>query len=139
MKYKALATGVLCCLLSGMSMAEVMVVAHAKSDITAVDQATLKKLFLGKTAKIDGKKVTPVNLPDTHALKIEFDNKVVEKDPSQMKAYWANRIFTGKGKPLDQVSSEENLIEWLAENKDGIGYVGADAVNSKLKVLLTIP
>jgi hypothetical protein len=139
MKYKALATGMLCCLLSGMSMAEVMVVAHAKSDIAAVDQATLKKLFLGKTAKINGSKVRAVNLPDSHALKIEFDTKVVGKDPSKMKAYWANRIFTGKGKPLDQVSSEENMVVWLAENKDGIGYVGADAINSKLKVLLTIP
>lgn len=139
MKYKALATGMLCCLLSGMSMAEVMVVAHAKSDIAAVDQATLKKLFLGKTAKINGSKVRAVNLPDSNALKIEFDNKVVEKDPNKMKAYWANRIFTGRGKPLDQVSSEEKMVIWLAENKDGIGYLSADSINSKLKVLLTIP
>jgi len=139
MKYKALATGMLCCLLSGMSMAEVMVVAHAKSNIAAVDQATLKKLFLGKTAKINGSKVRAVNLPDSNALKIEFDTKVVGKDPSKMKAYWANRIFTGRGKPLEQVSSEENMVVWLAENKDGVGYLSADSISSKLKVLLTVP
>jgi len=139
MKYKALATGMLCCLLSGMSMAEVMVVAHAKSDLSAVDKATLKKLFLGKTTKINGAKVRAVNLPDSNDLKIEFDTKVVGKDPSKMKAYWANRIFTGKGKPLAQVSNEENMVVWLAENKDGIGYMSADSINSKLKVLLTVP
>jgi len=139
MKYKALTTGMLCCLLSGMSMAEVIVVAHAKSDIAAVDQDTLKKLFLGKTAKINGSQVRAVNLPDSDPLKIEFDEKVVGKDPGKMKAYWANRIFTGKGAPLDQVSSEDNMVVWLAENKDGIGYLSADSVNSKLKVLLTIP
>ncbi|MBL4608291.1 MAG: hypothetical protein JKY01_10765 [Pseudomonadales bacterium] len=139
MKYKALATGMLCCLFSGMAAAEIMVVAHSKSDIASVDQATLKKLFLGKTSKIGGMKVRAVNLPDSNALKLEFDEKVVNKNPNKMKAYWANRIFTGKGKPLDQVSSEENMIIWLAENKNGIGYVSADSVNSKLKVLLTIP
>lgn len=139
MKKKALAMGVLCCLLSGISMAEVMIVAHVKSDISAVDQATLKKLFLGKTSKINGNKVRAVNLPDDNALKLEFDEKVVGKNAKKMKSYWANRIFTGKGKPLDQVRSEESMVVWLAENKDGIGYLSADAINSKIKVLLTIP
>ena len=139
MNNKALATGILCCLLSGFAAAEVMVVAHAKSDIAAVDKAALKKLFLGKTAKLKGKKVRAVTLPDTNAIKVEFDSKVVGKDPGKMKAYWANRIFTGKGKPLDQVNSEEALLVWLSENKNGIGYMSADSISSKVKVLLTIP
>ena len=139
MNNKALATGILCCLLSGFSTAEVMVVTHAKSDIAAVDMAALKKLFLGKTAKLKGKKVRPVTLPDTNAIKIEFDSKVVGKDPGKMKAYWANRIFTGKGRPLDQVSSEEAMMVWLSENKNSIGYMSADSISSKVKVLLTIP
>jgi ABC-type phosphate transport system substrate-binding protein len=139
MKKNILTAGMFCCLLAGVSQAEVVVVAHAKSDIAAVDANVLKDLFLGKTSKVAGLEVRAVNLPDSSALKMEFDEKVVGKDAGKMKAYWSNRIFTGQGKPLDQVDNEAAMLEWLGNNKDGIGYMSAGAVNNKVKVLLTIP
>lgn len=139
MKHSKVLAGVFCCLLAGYSQAEIAVVAHAKSGIAAVDTATLKDLFLGKTSKINGVDVRPVNLSDSSPIKIEFDEKVVGKDAGKMKAYWSNRIFTGQGKPLDQVDNEAAILEWLGNNQDGIGYMSPGAVNNKVKVLLTVP
>ncbi|MBL4866238.1 MAG: hypothetical protein JKY67_07680 [Pseudomonadales bacterium] len=139
MKYKALTAGLLSFLLSGTALAEVMVVVHAKSEITAIDKKTLKKLFLGKTKKISGVVVTPINLPNDHALKIEFDQKALKKDPSRMTAYWSNMIFTGKGAPLDQVEDEAEMLRVLAKNRTSIGYMSAGAISEKVKVLVTIP
>lgn len=139
MKYKTIIVGMLCCLLSGFSLAEVMVVAHVKSNLSGVELKTLKKVFLGKTSKIAGMNVTAVTLPDANAIKIEFDQKALNKDPGKMKAYWSNRIFTGKGKPLAQVSDEAEMLKFLAADKSAVGYMSADALTSNVKVLLTIP
>ena len=139
MKYKTIVVGMFCCLLSGFSMAEVMVVAHVKSNLSSVDLKTLKKVFLGKTSKISGMKITAVTLPDANAIKVEFDQKVLKKDPGKMTAYWSTRIFTGKGKPLAQVQDESEMLKFLATNKSALGYMSADSLTSNVKVLLTIP
>ena len=139
MKKSKLLLGAFCSLLAVVSQAEVVVVAHAKSEISAVTNDQLKDLFLGKSSKIGATEVRPVNLSDSSPIKMEFDEKVVGKDAGKMKAYWSNRIFTGQGKPLDQVDNEAAMIEWLGNNQNGIGYMSAGAVNNKVKVLLTVP
>ena len=139
MKYKALTAGFLSFLLSGFVFAEVMVVVSAKSEIASVDSKTLKKLYLGKTKKIGGVAVNAINLLDTHPLKIEFDEKALKKNPGKMTAYWSNMIFTGKGAPLDQVETEEEMLNALRKDKLSIGYMSADTISEKVKVLITLP
>ena len=58
------------------------------------------------------------------------------KDASQIKAYWAKRVFTGKGTPPEIKPSESAVVRWVAGGSGRIGYVSAGAVDGSVRVLL---
>lgn len=55
-----------------------------------------------------------------------------------MKAYWAKFQYIGKGFPPRTVESDSDVIQWLLDNKNGIGYINRNSVTDDLKVLMII-
>ena len=66
---------------------------------------------------------------------IEFEQKILKKTSSQIKAYWSKRIFSGKGKPPKEVAAEHDIISLVAKNVDAIAYVEASSVTDAVKVI----
>ena len=101
-----------------------------------IGPTAVKQIFLGKSKAFpDGNKSYPINLSDSDKLRIKFDNDMLGKNPKQMKAYWSRLIFSGKAVPIDAVKSDSEVIEHVANNPGGIGYVKAESVNDKVKVI----
>lgn len=132
-------TGVLmsCVLMTALADAEVVVIGSPDIDVAALSEKTVRNLYLGKTVQLDnGTRVEVIDLPSGNAVRDEFYVKVIGKDPTQIRAYWAKRIFTGKGSPPETRFDENAVIKWVGEGSGRIGYVGAGAANDGVKVLM---
>ncbi|NNM51314.1 MAG: phosphate ABC transporter substrate-binding protein [Pseudomonadales bacterium] len=85
----------------------------------------VRNIFLGKVRSFpDGSTAIPVELKDGSTVREDFDQKILKKDDSQVRAYWAQMVFTGRATPPRMVDSEAELRELVAKNPNLIGYVG---------------
>ncbi len=109
------------------------------SNQTTLTQDDLVRMYTGKlSAFSDGSSAVPVNLADSVPLRADFDQKALGRSSSQVKAYWSKLVFTGKGTPPKEVASDSEVLTLVANNPNLIGYVSADVVSDKVKVLLTL-
>lgn len=117
--------------------AEVLVIGHPGIRLSGLSEERIRDLYLGKVVQLpDGSRAEIVDLPGGHPVRDEFYEKVIGKNASQIKAYWAKRVFTGKGSPPDVKSSEAAVVAWVAAAPGRIGYVSPAALNDSVKVLL---
>ncbi|WP_438862292.1 substrate-binding domain-containing protein [Neptunicella sp.] len=124
-------------LLSSIARADIAVIVHP-SNADAMDANDISKIFLGKSSSFPGgSKAVPVNQGEDQAARTEFDDKVLNKSASQLKAYWSKLLFTGKGSPPQNQANDSEVIALVASNPNIIGYVDAAAVNDSVKVVAT--
>lgn len=124
--------------MSFMLSANVAVIVHP-SNAAALSQDDINKIFTGRAKSFtDGKAAEPVNLAESVAIRADFDQKALGRSSSQMKAYWSKLVFTGKGTPLKEMASEQEVLDSVAKNPAAIGYVSAGAVTGNVKVALTL-
>jgi ABC-type phosphate transport system substrate-binding protein len=116
--------------------AEVAVIVSASNGNGALDQDTISRIFLGKTSNFpDGSQAIPVYQTEGSASREAFNDKVLGKSSSQLKAYWSRLIFTGKGTPPKESGSDADITALVAKNPNLVGYVDASAVDGSVKVV----
>jgi ABC-type phosphate transport system substrate-binding protein len=132
------ATRLMLCLLaiSVPAEADIVVIGNPEAGVESLDEQMISDLYLGRTVQIAGMRVKVTDLPIGHPARNEFYKNVLGKDPEQIRAYWAKRIFTGKGSPPGILPDEEAVVKWVSEAPGRIGYVRSEALDkSKVKVL----
>lgn len=116
--------------------AEISVVVSANNPNNSIDQATVGKIFLGKTKSFpDGSQAVPVDQDDGAAAREAFNSTVLGKSASQLKSYWSRLIFTGKGTPPKQSGNDAAVKQLVANNPNIIGYIDSSAVDASVKVV----
>lgn len=117
------------------TFAEVVVIVHP-DNTNQLDGAAVKRLFLGKEKKFpDGQPASPLNQTVDTATRQMFDEQVLERNSSQIAAYWSKLVFTGKGVPPKEVSGDAEVISSILQDANAIGYVHRDAVTGDVKVI----
>ena len=115
---------------------EVVAVVSARSAITSLNASQVADIFLGKTSRFpDGSPAVPVDLNEDSPAREKFYAQFTGKSPAQMKAHWSKIIFTGRGQPPMQVSTNAEAKKTIAENPNAIGYIDSSQVDSSVKVL----
>lgn len=116
--------------------ADVAVIVHPSNN-NAVDEAMVTKIYMGREKSfVDGSSVIPVSQLETSPVTNEFNEKVLKKTGSQLKAYWSKLVFTGKGTPPKEASSDEEVLKLVSSNPNLIGFVDASKVDASVKVVL---
>ncbi|GEK10382.1 phosphate ABC transporter substrate-binding protein [Pseudoalteromonas sp. McH1-7] len=119
---------------SQIALADIAVIVNTANN-TSVDEAVIKKLYLGKSKSFaDGSSANPVN-QDGNATFDEFNDKVIGKSSSQLNAHWSKLVFTGKGTPPKKLANDQAIIEFVSKNADAIGYIDASKVTDAVKVV----
>ncbi len=122
-------------LFSQFANAEIAVIVHP-SNANTVDEATISKIYLGREKSFaDGSAVIPMSLAESAAASATFNEKVLKKSSSQLKAYWSKLVFTGKGTPPKEVASDDEMVKLVAGNPSLMGYVDAAKVDASVKVV----
>lgn len=118
------------------AFAEVAIIVNPANNATASSE-DIQRLFLGKTKNFpNGSDAAPFNLKEGNAAREAFNQAILSKNESQVKAYWSQLVFTGKGTPPKEAADEDEMKKWVAGNPNAIGYIDASKVDGSVKVLL---
>lgn len=126
-------------LLGQASMAQVAVVVGAQSGAAPLSTEQASALFLGKADQLPGSgAVTLLDQPESAAVREQFYTKVTGKSASQVKAAWSRLVFSGKATLPKELASSAEVKKALASNPKAVGYIEKSAVDSSVKVLLSV-
>jgi ABC-type phosphate transport system substrate-binding protein len=129
----------LCLSAAPVALAEVVVVASAKSAVGALTADQVSNIFLGRANMVPGSEnAVALDLPEASPLREEFYNKAAGRNPSQLKAYWSKQIFTGKGRPPKELADSQAVKQAVVANPMMLGYIDKSAVDASVKVILDV-
>ena len=133
-----LLSAVILILLTFPAQAGTSVIVHPSNSFSlTADDVT--RLFTGRSKTFpDGRTAVPVNLTEDVALRAAFDEKVLGRSSSQIKAHWSKLLFTGKGTPPKEVDSDQEVIDLVKSNPNIIGYISSENANGDVKVVLSV-
>ncbi len=115
-------------------LADTVVIVHPGTTV-ALDDEALARIFLRQVRSFpDGAAAQPVNLKEGPTAD-EFRTRVLKKNASQLRAYWAQQVFTGGAKPLQELDSDDAVLKYVAETPGGIGYIDAAKVKAGVRVV----
>jgi hypothetical protein len=94
----------------------IAVIGNFKKEIK-ISAEDLKKIYLENGVRIDdGLFIQPLDYQEENQLRDEFYQKLLEKNRAQVKAFWARKIFTGKGTPPKAFSGIKEAKEFLQKS-----------------------
>lgn len=126
-------------LLTQVGWAQVALVVGAQSSATALSTEQASALFLGKSDQLPGAGVaTLLDQSESAAVREQFYTKVTGKSASQVKAAWSRLVFSGKAALPKELGSSAEVKKAVVANPKAVGYIEKSAVDSTVKVLLTV-
>lgn len=118
---------------------ELVVIVNKANDITTLSKEDVKKIFLGKKKRFEsGEKVKTADYRKGRSVRALFYRKIANKAVKDIDTYWYRLVFTGKGIPPKAFSSSGDMIEYVSENENAIGYVKVSQLSTKIKKVLVI-
>lgn len=132
------ATLLLVSVLNASAWAEVAVIVNPA--VSASSEAKeIGRLYLGKISKLkDGTRLVPVDQSE-NATRGAFYAATTGQNASQTKAYWAKKMFTGKGKPPKSLDDDAAVKSWVSSHQNAVGYIDASAVDDSVRVMSRLP
>jgi ABC-type phosphate transport system substrate-binding protein len=102
------------------------VVVHPNNPITSVDRTFLQDAFLKRIKRWPGDEaLRPVDLEVRSGVRKHFSNHVLGRSVQAVRAYWQQRIFSGRDVPPPELVSDQEVIGYVLRHPGAVGYVSA--------------
>jgi ABC-type phosphate transport system substrate-binding protein len=112
------------------------VVVHPDNPAPAVDRAFLREIYLRKATDWSGLgPIRPIELTKRFAVRERFAHEVLKKTTAQLKVYWNQQIFSGKGVPPPEADTPAAAVAYVLANPGAIAYLPADSDPGRAKVI----
>ena len=124
---------------ANLANADLVVIMSAHSQVDSLSSTQVARCFLGKQACLPtGDSAVAVDQPKGD-LRDHFYLKFTAKPRAVLASFWAQRVFTGAGKPPPQLASAAEVIEFVANTPNAMGYVDRQDVTPQVKVVASVP
>jgi ABC-type phosphate transport system substrate-binding protein len=101
-----------------------VVVVHESNQTTAISRDELSRIFLKKITVWRTKRpVTVVDQRESSRVREQFTRAVHHREVSSVASFWQQQIFAGRAVPPAQRTSDADVMAFVANNPDAIGYV----------------
>jgi ABC-type phosphate transport system substrate-binding protein len=121
---------------AGSEGGEFKVIVNPDNPVDSVSRDFLRDAYLGKASEWgNGDTVHPIDLTERFAAREKFTEEVIRKTPAQLRTYWNQQIFSGKGVPPPEGDSVADVIDYVVSTPGAVGYLPADADPGKAKVI----
>jgi hypothetical protein len=114
------------------------VVVIGNTALGKLDVLTIQKLFTGKLIRVNDIDVTAVNIK-SGALRDQFLSRYLNLSDEKYSAYWAIRLFAGKGMPPKELQSAAEVIIFVKTTTGAIGYINEDDLIPEVRVVARPP
>ncbi len=121
---------------AGVLHADIVIIANPDSGIERLSQNEAINVFMGRYRQLpSGITALPLDLTPAKA---EFYQRLVRRTPAEINSYWARLVFSGQGSPPRQLSSTDEVLDVVANNRGAIGYVDRASVDARVIVVLEL-
>jgi hypothetical protein len=103
------------------------------SGAAGISKEQVADVYLGRSSGL-----MPIDQAANSPIYAEFYKKATGRDIDQVKAIWSKIIFTGRGLPPKQMVDSAAVKKAVAANPKAIGYIEKSAVDTSVKVVLTL-
>lgn len=136
----ALAALVLAASLGADPAGDFKLIVNAANPVTALPRDVVKRMFLRKaTTWASGQAVAPVDQRTNAPIRRAFSESILGKDPAEIGAYWNQQIFSGRSVPPPAKASESEVLAYVRDNANAIGYVSADTrIGEGVKIITIV-
>jgi len=116
------------------------VVVNEANSISSLSYDELSDFFLKKSSRWnDGGLVEPVDQRESTPVREIFTRNVHRKSEAAVRAFWQLRIFSGRDIPPLEKGSDAEVIAYVRNNPNAIGYVSAATSMTGVKVVAVHP
>jgi ABC-type phosphate transport system substrate-binding protein len=114
------------------------VVVNPASVVTSIGRDELSKIFLRKTLAWrngNAEAALPVDQRESSPVREAFTLWVHRRTLQAVLFYWQQQVFSGRGAPPPERSSDTSVMEYVAENPGAVGYVSPTAKLNGVKAI----
>jgi len=112
------------------------IIVNPDNPANELDRQFVRDAYLRKASLWDtGTTLRPVDLTSRFAVRDRFLHEILRKNASQLRSYWNQQIFSGKGVPPPEVDTTANVVAYVLANPGAIGYLPHDADAGGAKVV----
>lgn len=124
--------------ISSQAYADLAIIVHPTNTL-ALTKQDVARIFLGRQRFFGSNtRIIPIDLPTSSSLYDDFSRTVLRRHSQQVRAYWAQQLFTGKGTPPRSAASPAEVKKLVAENPACIGYIDTKDTDDTVKVLFEV-
>jgi TonB family protein len=105
---------------------DVRVIANPSVKTDSISARELKSVYLEEKNSVNGTHVEPV-IEKRGPAHEAFLHDYLGQTDDELQKYYQTLVFTGKGQMPKTVSSDAEVVAYVAKTRGAIGYVGADA------------
>jgi ABC-type phosphate transport system substrate-binding protein len=112
------------------------IIVNPDNPVAALDRQFLRDAFLRKTSDWNGgEAIRPIDLANRFPVRDRFAQDVLKKSPSQLKSYWNQQIFSGKGVPPPEADSTAAVVAYVLAHRGAVAYLPLEADAGAAKVV----
>ena len=105
---------------------DVKVIANPSVKVESISARELKSLYLGEKSSINGTHIEPV-IERRGPAHEAFLRDYLGQTDDELQKYYEALVFTGRGSMPKTVSSDAEVVAYVAKTRGAIGYVGTGA------------
>jgi ABC-type phosphate transport system substrate-binding protein len=111
-------------------------IVHPANPVTTLRAAVVSKLFLRKQTKWPtGQPVEPVDQAESSPVRRKFSPAIHDMDVPSVKSFWQEMVFSGRGEPPPERTSDAAVIAYVRANPNAVGYIGDTTPADSVKVI----
>lgn len=114
---------------------ELAVITSVHSDFSQIHADNLRNLYLGREKFVGKQSVQVIDYKNAQGLFLE---QYIRKKKKAYTRLWHMMVFTGKSLAPKEFKTEEELYEFIAKNKNIIGYTIQPVEHKEIKVLKVV-
>ncbi len=114
---------------------DIQVITHPSFPVDSLTTAELRSVFLLQRRIIKNGALTHPVLQKKGITHEVFVQRFLNRDSDALRNYYEDLVFTGKGTLPEELNSDAEVIAYVANKRDAIGYVSGSAETKGVKVL----
>ena len=126
-------------LIPNLALADIAVIVNINNSTDILSPGDLRNIYRVRTSVFpDASAIILSYQPTEQEVTLQFFDLVVGQSMTQLNRYWATRIFSGRMQRPVKLRNDSLVIEWIARNRSGIGYIDDKNLRNTVKKVATI-
>ncbi|WP_245598980.1 hypothetical protein [Halotalea alkalilenta] len=103
----------------------------------SLSRETARAIFAMRQRSLDdsGAAIEVFVLPDSSPVHSRFAKQVLGIYPSQLRLAWDRGVYSGTGQAPNQVNSQAQMLDRIANTTNGVGYVEREWVDERVRAI----